>query len=116
MVVRTVIATGSAGLGGSEAATFFAEQSFHVVGIDNNMRAAFFGEEASTRWRLAELQRLLGERYSHYDCDIRDKEAVQSVFSAQADICLVIHCAAQPSHDWAARDPQTDFSVNANGT
>jgi CDP-paratose 2-epimerase len=116
MVVRTVIVTGSAGLVGSEAATFFAEQGFDVVGIDNNMRAAFFGEEASTRWRLAELQRSLGDGYRHHDCDIRDKEAVNSVFSAQADICLVIHCAAQPSHDWAARDPQTDFSVNANGT
>jgi CDP-paratose 2-epimerase len=114
--VRTAIVSGSAGLIGSEAATFFAEQGFHIAGIDNDMRAAFFGQEASTRWRLAELRRALGDRYTHYDCDIRDGAAVRSVFDAQREIPLVVHCAAQPSHDWAARDPQTDFSVNANGT
>lgn len=114
--MRTVIVTGSAGLVGSEAASYFAGEGFHVVGIDNDMRAVFFGKEASTRWRLTELQRTLGDRYTHRGCDIRDADAIKSVFAAYRDICLVIHCAAQPSHDWAARDPQTDFAVNANGT
>lgn len=114
--MRTVIVTGSAGLVGSEAATFFAGEGLHVVGIDNDMRAVFFGQDASTAWRLAELQRSLGERYTHRNCDIRDAAAVNAVFGAHRDICLVVHCAAQPSHDWASRDPQTDFGVNANGT
>lgn len=114
--MSTVIVTGSAGLVGSEAAVFFAGQGHHVVGIDNDMRATFFGQEASTMWRLVELQRTLGDRYEHCSCDIRDAAGVQAVFEAQTDIRLVIHCAAQPSHDWAARDPQTDFTVNANGT
>jgi CDP-paratose 2-epimerase len=95
---------------------FFAGEGFNVVGIDNDMRAAFFGPEASTHWRLCELQRALGDGYRHFDCDIRDAAAVTAIFRASHEIALVIHCAAQPSHDWAASDPQTDFSVNANGT
>jgi CDP-paratose 2-epimerase len=87
-----------------------------VVGIDNGMRATFFGEEASTRWVR---DRLCAEisRYRHCDVDIRDSEAVSKIFAQYgSDVSLVIHTAAQPSHDWAASDPVTDFTVNANGT
>jgi CDP-paratose 2-epimerase len=114
--MSTVIVSGSAGLIGSEAATYFARQGFDIVGIDNDMRRRFFGAQASTSWRRAELERQLGGRYTHYDADIRDRDAVEQVFRRASDIVLIIHCAAQPSHDWAARDPVTDFTVNANGT
>src|SRR5690349_17463235 len=109
--------TGSAGLIGSEAALFFADHGFDVVGIDNDMRRVFFGDEASTAWNRGQLSRALGKRYTHYDIDIRDQEAIFGLFKRYgAAIELVIHTAAQPSHDWAARDPLTDFTVNANGT
>jgi CDP-paratose 2-epimerase len=112
-----VVITGSAGLVGSESALFFADHGFDVVGIDNDMRRYFFGEEASTRWQRETLERRLGARYRHVDEDIRHQEAIDSLFRHYgADIKLVIHAAAQPSHDWAARDPATDFTVNANGT
>jgi CDP-paratose 2-epimerase len=115
--MSTVIITGSAGLIGSEAALFFAEQGFDVVGIDNDMRRVFFGEEASTRWQRQRVARQLGLKYRHVDADIRDFETIAKIFKRYAsDIKLVIHTAAQPSHDWAASDPQTDFGVNANGT
>lgn len=114
--MSVVIITGSAGLVGSECALLFHEKGFHVVGIDNDMRAQFFGSAASTAWRRDWLcQRL--ERYRHYCGDIRDKELVERVFSDYgSDIVAIIHTAAQPSHDWSASDPQTDFSVNAVGT
>lgn len=109
--------TGSAGLIGSEAATFFGRLGFDIVGIDNDMRSQFFGPEASTAWNRVRLERELGKRYQHYHVDIRDREAIQRIFQRfGSDIALVIHTAAQPSHDWAARDPFTDFEVNANGT
>lgn len=112
-----VIITGSAGLIGSEASRFFAKQGFDIIGIDNNMRRVFFGEDASTDWNRNQLEQELGRHYRHYNVDIRDHDAVSSIFREHsADVALVIHTAAQPSHDWAARDPQTDFSVNANGT
>jgi CDP-paratose 2-epimerase len=112
-----VVVTGSAGLVGSEAARHFAAQGLDVVGIDNNMRARFFGAEASVAWQREALERALGSRYRHEDFDIRDHAAVDRVFAGGGRaIALVIHAAAQPSHDWAARDPGTDFSINANGT
>jgi CDP-paratose 2-epimerase len=115
--MSTVIITGSAGLIGSEASLFFAEQGFNVVGIDNNMRSVFFGAEASTQWQRERLQEKLAAKYTHYDIDIRNYDALKEVFTKYAgDIALIIHTAAQPSHDWAARDPHMDFSVNANGT
>ncbi len=115
--MSTVIITGSAGLIGSEAALFFAGQGFNVVGIDNDMRRIFFGEEASTRWQRQRVAQQLGAKYRHVDADIRDFETIAKIFKRYAsDIKLVIHTAAQPSHDWAASDPQTDFGVNANGT
>ena len=89
----------------------------HVVGIDNDMRREFFGEEASTSWQRQCLTSELGSRYTHIDADIRDEDAINGLFKKfGSEIELVIHTAAQPSHDWAARDPQKDFTVNANGT
>jgi CDP-paratose 2-epimerase len=115
--MSVAVITGSAGLIGSEAARYFAEQGMDVVGIDNDMRRRFFGEEASTQWNRERLIADLGDRYSHESVDIRDADAVGQVFDRYGSaVELVIHAAAQPSHDWAARDPQTDFSVNANGT
>jgi CDP-paratose 2-epimerase len=111
-----VIITGAAGLIGSEAAQFYCEQGHLVAGIDNDMRSRFFGPEASTRWKRDALLRDYA-LYTHHDIDIRDREAVDRVFQEYgADVGLIIHAAAQPSHDWAARDPQADFTINANGT
>ena len=115
--MSVAIITGSAGLVGSESTRFFAQQGFDVVGVDNDMRQFFFGEEASTSWQRRNLEEDLGPRYRHVSRDIRDADAMNSLFAEYGkDIRLVIHAAAQPSHDWAARDPVTDFSVNANGT
>ncbi|MDQ3651974.1 MAG: NAD-dependent epimerase/dehydratase family protein [Acidobacteriota bacterium] len=112
----SVIITGSAGLIGSEAAQFFCQQGFHVIGIDNDMRSRFFGAAASTKWKRDLLVRDHAT-YIHHDADIRDRSAIVNIFREYgSDVDLVIHTAAQPSHDWAARDPHTDFTVNANGT
>jgi CDP-paratose 2-epimerase len=110
------IVTGSAGLIGSEAARFFADQGLRVIGIDNDMRSTFFGDDASTAWNRSRLQSDV-RGYRHVDADIRDADAMEAVFRRHAgSIATVIHAAAQPSHDWAAMDPITDFTVNANGT
>lgn len=108
--------TGSAGLIGSEAVEFFAEKAFTVLGLDNDMRKYFFGAEASTRWNEERLKgAVLG--YRHFNADIRDCCAIEKIFQEYtSDIKVIIHTAAQPSHDWAAKEPLTDFSVNANGT
>jgi CDP-paratose 2-epimerase len=112
-----VLITGSAGLIGSEASVFFAERGFEVVGIDNDMRRVFFGAEASTASNRGQLERKLGRQYTHYDIDIRDQDGMFGLFKRYgAAIKLVVHTAAQPSHDWAARDPLMDFTINANGT
>jgi CDP-paratose 2-epimerase len=112
-----VIVTGSAGLIGSETVRFFCELGFDIVGIDNNMRQVFFGTEASTDWNRRNLEQQFGPQYHHYNIDIRDQQAVDKVFREYGNaIELVVHTAAQPSHDWAASAPFTDFTVNANGT
>jgi CDP-paratose 2-epimerase len=112
-----ILVTGSAGLIGSEAVSFFCERGYTVAGIDNDMRKVFFGAEASTEWNRVRLLEQYGDRYIHHSIDIRDQDAVGRVFQTYGhEIDLVIHTAAQPSHDWAAREPYTDFSVNANGT
>jgi len=114
--MKTAIITGSAGLIGSESVRFFAEKGFQIVGIDNDMRKMFFGDDASTSWNRDKLKEEI-RGYVHYEVDIRDKQQIGRLFSEyNKDIELVIHAAAQPSHDWAARDPFTDFTVNANGT
>jgi CDP-paratose 2-epimerase len=115
--MSVAIITGSAGLVGSEATTFFARQGMDVVGIDNDMRSRFFGDEASTRWNRERLEGQLGGAYRHFDIDIRDVSAIDAMFARhRGAIELVVHAAAQPSHDWAAREPMTDFSINATGT
>ncbi len=115
--MNTAVITGSAGLVGSEAAGFFLSQGFKVIGIDNDLRMYFFGPEASTRPNRERLQRNYPEAYIHKTIDIRSLGDVEPVFREfNQDIRLVIHTAAQPSHDWAAQEPFTDFSVNANGT
>jgi CDP-paratose 2-epimerase len=113
----TVIVTGSAGLIGSESVHFFANLGFNIVGIDNDMRSYFFGESASTAWNQKRLQHMYGKQYQHYNLDIRDRNQIETLFKKySSDIKLIIHTAAQPSHDWAASDPHMDFTVNANGT
>lgn len=115
--MSVVIITGAAGLIGSEAALYFGRLGMTVVGVDNDMRRVFFGDEASTAWNANRLRTELGESYHHHDVDIRDHTAIDQLFGRYGrDVALIVHTAAQPSHDWAARDPHTDFTVNANGT
>ncbi|MFH0869817.1 MAG: NAD-dependent epimerase/dehydratase family protein, partial [archaeon] len=112
--MKRVLVTGSGGLIGSEAVRFFAKNDFEVVGIDNDMRAKFFGEEASTSWNVGLLKKEFPD-YKHISMDIRDEKEIPKLFMKNR-FELVIHCAAQPSHDWAAKEPKTDFTINANGT
>src|SRR5688572_16206938 len=112
--MAVVLVTGSAGLIGSEAVRFFCLKGYTVVGIDNDMRAKFFGAEGSTDWNLQQLEKEY-PTYMHWSVDIRDSETVSKIFQEySSDIKLIVHAAAQPSHDWAAHDPFTDFTVNAN--
>ncbi len=114
--MKVAVITGSAGLIGAEAVRFFSKQGFQVVGIDNDMRRVFFGDEASTAWSADRLKSEIST-YKHHEIDIRDFDAINRIFQEYgSDIKLVIHTAAQPSHDWAARDPLMDFGVNAQGT
>lgn len=109
--------TGSAGLVGSEAATHFAGLGMTVLGIDNDMRSAFFGPGSSTAWNRARLEQALGPAYRHHDIDVRDREAIERLMIGCGHrVAVVVHAAAQPSHDWAAGDPLTDFDINATGT
>lgn len=115
--MTVAIVTGAAGLIGSETVQYFCELGFDVVGIDNDMRLAFFGADASTRRNRDALLQRFPQRYHHKDIDIRDQSSIQRLFKQYGPrIELVVHTAAQPSHDWAARNPWTDFTVNANGT
>jgi CDP-paratose 2-epimerase len=115
--MAVVVVTGSAGLIGSQASRHFASLGLDVVGVDNDMRKEFFGDDSSTAWMATELERELGDGYRHMSIDIRNRTAIDALFASYgSDISLVIHTAAQPSHDWAAKDPFTDFDVNAAGT
>ena len=110
------LVTGSSGLVGSESVRFFAKKGFRIIGIDNDMRKYFFGEEASTSWSLERLKEEI-PGFIHFNRDIRNMQAIEAIFQEyNRDIKAIIHCAAQPSHDWAAREPLTDFTINANGT
>jgi len=114
--MSVAIVTGSSGLIGSETARFFHQKDLQIVGLDNNMRQYFFGADGSTEWNTQRLKQSL-RNFTHYAIDIRNQEGVLEVFKRFADnISVVIHTAAQPSHDWAAKEPFTDFTVNANGT
>jgi CDP-paratose 2-epimerase len=115
--VKTAIVTGSGGLIGSESARHLAESGFRVIGLDNDMRASFFGETASTNPVSERLAEQFPDEFEWLQMDIRDREGIERLFEQNArDIEIVVHAAAQPSHDWAASDPHTDFTVNANGT
>jgi CDP-paratose 2-epimerase len=114
--MSVVVVSGSGGLIGSEAVRCYAGRADRVVGIDNDMRSKFFGREASTDWAVRDLRERF-DNYVHEAIDIRDSPAVDALFTEYGeDVGLVVHAAAQPSHDWAAREPVTDFTVNANGT
>ena len=114
--MRTVIVTGAGGLVGAEAVRHFSAQAERVVGVDNDMRAYFFGDGASTAWSVGELRDAL-PNYDHRSLDIRDRDGVLGLFAeVGSTLDLVVHTAAQPSHDWAAKEPFTDFDVNAVGT
>lgn len=114
--MNVAIITGSAGLIGSEAVAFFANRFDLIIGIDNNLRQYFFGPDGNTSWNKKRLEEQF-PNYQHYAADIRKPEELKTVFEKyREDIRLVLHAAAQPSHDWAAREPFTDFSINANGT
>jgi CDP-paratose 2-epimerase len=114
--MSVALITGSAGLIGSETTKWFHQQGFDIIGIDNDLRAWFFGAAASTAHTRQQLEGSL-KRYTHHTIDIRNPDALREVFARYGKaIQIVVHTAAQPSHDWAARDPFADFSVNANGT
>ncbi len=114
--MSVAIVTGSSGLIGSETVEFLHDQGLDVIGVDNDMRSYFFGPEASTRWNEERLRDAL-PRFRAVDLDIRDEDGVDAlVRDVAGDLELIVHAAAQPSHDWAAREPKTDFTVNAVGT
>jgi len=114
--MNVAIITGSAGLIGSEAVAFFAGKFDLIIGIDNNLRQYFFGSDGNTSWNKNRLEESY-TNYQHHSADIRKVEELETVFEKyKTDIRLIIHAAAQPSHDWAAREPFTDFTINANGT
>lgn len=114
--MNIAVITGSGGLIGSESVSFLSNEFDLIIGIDNNLRAYFFGNNASTHWNVERLQNKFSN-YRHNKIDIRDYPSLEKIFQEYgSDISLVIHTAAQPSHDWAAKEPITDFTVNANGT
>jgi CDP-paratose 2-epimerase len=109
-----ILVTGSSGLIGSEAVAHFDAKGHDVVGVDNNMRRVFFGEAGDTLWNLERLKATT-KRFRHFAADIRDRQAVEELFEAHG-FELIVHCAAQPSHDKAREIPLLDFEVNALGT
>lgn len=114
--MKIALITGSAGLIGSQASNFFHDKGYTIIGIDNNMRKYFFGQEASTKKSRLTLEKNL-KKYKHYNIDIRNYRRLKNLFKKYNNsIEIVIHTAAQPSHDWAVNDPMVDFSVNATGT
>jgi len=114
--MKIALITGSSGLIGSESVDFFHDKFDLIIGIDNDMRKYFFGEEASTLWNTEKIMAKY-PNYRHYTIDIRDQVKLEEIFKQyNTDISLIIHAAAQPSHDWAAKEPFTDFSINATGT
>ena len=108
------LCTGAGGLIGSEVVSYFSSRAKSIVGIDNNMRADFFGPEGDTSWNIRRLE-ALHDNFKNHRLDIRDRPGILSLFQ-ELPIDVVIHCAAQPSHDLAAKRPFDDFDVNAVGT
>jgi CDP-paratose 2-epimerase len=120
MKQKVAIVTGSNGLIGSQSVKFLIERNYFVIGIDNDMRSYFFGPEASTKESEEKMVEEFGKSFKSFNVDIRDVESLEEIFEAyetpEFDVDLIIHTAAQPSHDWAAKEPLTDFTVNALGT
>ncbi len=113
--MSVVIITGSCGLVGSESALYFAEKGFDVVGLDNNARKFFFGKDGDISWLRTRLKKI--KNYTHYNTDIRNLSSLKKIFTRyKKKISLIIHCAAQPSHDWAKNKAFVDFEINAKGT
>ena len=111
-----VIITGANGLVGSEAVSFFSKKKYKAIGIDNNLRKFFFGEDGSTSWIKRKIIRE-NKNYIHHNIDIRNSQALDKLFKRyKNNISLIIHCAAQPSHDYGKNYPKIDFNVNATGT
>ncbi len=114
--MKIVLITGSAGLIGSQACDFFSKKGYKIVGIDNDMRSYFFGDDSSTKKSLDSIKSNISS-YEHHNIDIRDYDNLKTIFlNYSSEIEMIIHTAAQPSHDWAAKEPLTDFSINATGT
>ena len=110
-----ILITGSTGLIGSAASFFYLDKKRPVIGIDNNLRSYFFGKKGSNKWKELILKK--DKNYKHFSIDIRNKKKIFEIFKKyRKKIKSIIHTAAQPSHDWAAREPLTDFEINANGT
>lgn len=123
--IKTAIVTGSNGLIGSQTVKFLIDKGYYIVGIDNDMRSYFFGKEASTKESENSMLKEYGrDRFNPLTVDIRDYETLDVIFTGLLDdhnegvidLDMIVHAAAQPSHDWAAKEPLTDFSVNAIGT
>ncbi|MBT5828655.1 MAG: NAD-dependent epimerase/dehydratase family protein [Candidatus Latescibacteria bacterium] len=112
--MKKILVTGSSGLIGSEVCVFFSEQGYAIHGVDNNQRATFFGPQGDTRWNQQRLSETL-PNFSHHECDIRNRQGVQDLLKAVTPD-VIVHTAAQPSHDLAASIPYDDFDVNAVGT
>ena len=108
--------TGSNGLVGSESVNFFSKKGFDIIGIDNNLREFFFGKDGSTSWVKKKIKKEI-KQYSHYNVDIRSYQSLEKIFKKyKKHISIIIHCAAQPSHDYGKNFPILDFNVNATGT
>jgi CDP-paratose 2-epimerase len=114
MIVQTLLVTGSSGLIGSEVGSYFAAQGWRVYGVDNNQRADFFGPAGDTRWNQKRLQEKF-PAFTHCELDIRNRDGVRKLV-AELKPHLIVHAAAQSSHDLAAHRPFDDFDVNAGGT
>ena len=114
--MKIALITGSSGLIGSESVQFFSKKKFRVVGIDNNLRKYFFGKEGDTSWVKKKLIKE-NNNFKNYNIDIRSYKKLENIFKKfKKKIKIIIHAAAQPSHDWAKKEPKTDFTINANGT
>ena len=114
--MKFALITGSCGLVGSESSLFFARKNFKILGIDNNSRKFFFGKDGDVTWVKNKLKKSI-KNYNHLNIDIRNYSALKKIFSRyKKNIKVIIHAAAQPSHDWARNKPFIDFEINANGT
>jgi CDP-paratose 2-epimerase len=115
--MKYALITGCSGLIGSQSVDFFISKGYTIIGIDNHMRAYFFGDDCSTENTTIDLKSTYSNKFIHFDIDIRDFDNIKKIFELYSEkIEIVIHTAAQPSHDWASKEPMTDFTINALGT